>query len=350
MNVCINALDNMGSLLWANYNGTPRSFAYAPFGSSSVRSVNDSLLPGFNGERLDPLGQSYHLGNGYRTYRPTLMRFNVPDGWSPFGPGGLNQYTYCQGDPINRADPSGHMSSGTIGGIVGAILGIVGAGFAIWTFGASIAAIGALETLSDLTAGLAVETLASASGLAAAATGIASSATSTANPSLSRKLGFAAQGLGIISFVTGAVDAIHAKVTGRSASFDLSHDGDNQRPWYKLPREPVNNQVWLSDDIIGWDSMENGKSVFNICGHGALDVDDVSGNRRSRMYFNDTAPPQDAFHIWEAFVGEDVDFSKYDHINIFSCYSANGGPQSFAQDIADLTGKAVTGYRAIHPS
>jgi len=30
--------------------------------------------------------------------------------WSPFGGGGLNAYMYCVGDPVNRADPTGHIT------------------------------------------------------------------------------------------------------------------------------------------------------------------------------------------------------------------------------------------------
>jgi RHS repeat-associated protein len=44
------------------------------------------LLPGFNGNRADPVSGSY-LGNGYRAYNPVLMRFNCPDSLSPFGAG-----------------------------------------------------------------------------------------------------------------------------------------------------------------------------------------------------------------------------------------------------------------------
>jgi hypothetical protein len=52
------------------------------------------------------------LGNGYRAYNPTLMRFHSPDSWSPFGGGGLNAYTYCVGDPVNFSDPTGHRGVG----------------------------------------------------------------------------------------------------------------------------------------------------------------------------------------------------------------------------------------------
>ncbi|MCY1433952.1 hypothetical protein D9M71_499940 [compost metagenome] len=37
------------------------------------------------------------------------MRFNSPDSWSPFGKGGVNAYAYCEGDPRNRVDPTGHV-------------------------------------------------------------------------------------------------------------------------------------------------------------------------------------------------------------------------------------------------
>ncbi|WP_256365330.1 RHS repeat-associated core domain-containing protein [Pseudomonas sp. PDM25] len=67
----------------------------------------DSVL-GFNGESIDPVMAGYHLGNGYRTYIPSLRRFTSPDGMSPFQAGGINSYGYCEGDPINKIDPSGH--------------------------------------------------------------------------------------------------------------------------------------------------------------------------------------------------------------------------------------------------
>lgn len=62
---------------------------------------------GFNGERKEEVLQGYALGNGYRFYCPALMRFFSPDVLSPFGKGGVNTYSYCQGDPVNRLDPTG---------------------------------------------------------------------------------------------------------------------------------------------------------------------------------------------------------------------------------------------------
>ncbi|EJL88515.1 RHS repeat-associated core domain protein containing protein [Herbaspirillum sp. CF444] len=97
------------------------------------------MAVGYNGQRQDPLSGTYHLGNGYRAYNPVLMRFNCPDSWSPFGAGGINPYAYCAGDPINQADPSGHMSTGQW---IGLGLGLVaGIALSIATEGAALPAV-----------------------------------------------------------------------------------------------------------------------------------------------------------------------------------------------------------------
>lgn len=67
----------------------------------------------------DSVSYAYALGNGYRHYLPWMARFATPDQLSPFGAGGPNPYAYCTGDPINRSDPSGHIS---VWGIISDVL------------------------------------------------------------------------------------------------------------------------------------------------------------------------------------------------------------------------------------
>lgn len=66
---------------------------------------------GFAGDYRDSVTLGYMLGNGYRVHLPWLSRNNKRDDLSPFGPGGINHYAYCMGDPVNHTDPSGHMVS-----------------------------------------------------------------------------------------------------------------------------------------------------------------------------------------------------------------------------------------------
>ncbi|WP_085614505.1 MULTISPECIES: RHS repeat-associated core domain-containing protein [unclassified Pseudomonas] len=76
-----------------------------------LRAMSGAAL-GFNGELIDRLLLAYALGNGHRFYSPRLMRFCSEDALSPFGKGGVNAYCYCEGDPINRSDPSGRAGTG----------------------------------------------------------------------------------------------------------------------------------------------------------------------------------------------------------------------------------------------
>jgi RHS repeat-associated protein len=65
----------------------------------------------FTGAHWDRVLPAYVLGNGYRSYLPSLMRFSAPDLLSPFDAGGIHPYVYCGDDPVNRQDPSGRFPS-----------------------------------------------------------------------------------------------------------------------------------------------------------------------------------------------------------------------------------------------
>jgi RHS repeat-associated protein len=116
-------------------------------------------LAGFNGQRPDPVSGHSHLGNGYRAYTPVLGRFTAPDSMSPFGAGGINPYAYCIGDPVNRADPSGHFSLGqglgtALGLVGGFVLGVLTEGMALPVVAsllANMAGDAAIGALSELT-------------------------------------------------------------------------------------------------------------------------------------------------------------------------------------------------------
>jgi RHS repeat-associated protein len=84
--------------------GVFQGFAYSPYG---WRLSSVDTAAGFNGQCLEPATGGYLLGNGHRLYNPVLMRFTRPDALSPFGKGGVNAYAYCEGDPVNRTDPTG---------------------------------------------------------------------------------------------------------------------------------------------------------------------------------------------------------------------------------------------------
>jgi len=102
------ATDNKNSVLAEIDGGKLNPVAYSAYGQQSAQEGVATGL-GFNGALRERQVGWYLLGNGYRAYNPTLMRFHSPDSWSPFGGGGLNAYMYCVGDPVNFSDPTGHM-------------------------------------------------------------------------------------------------------------------------------------------------------------------------------------------------------------------------------------------------
>lgn len=199
----LTAGDKNDSLLWSEEAGTTAEgelHVWSPYGSGKT----SDRLPGFNGERVDPVSGTYHLGNGYRAYNPVLMRFNCPDSLSPFGAGGINPYAYCAGDPINHTDPSGHISGSAIAGIA---LGTISLVFGIATLGSSIAAGGAVIA---------------ALGIVSDVTGIASAATEDSHPEASSALGWVSLATGFAGIAVGIGNWGTKKVFGKNGSYNLS--------------------------------------------------------------------------------------------------------------------------------
>lgn len=100
--------DSAMSVLGLITTNTSSGLAYTPYGYLAA-SIAGAWV-GFTGHYRDLALNGYLLGNGTRLYSPSLMRFDSADKLSPFGKGGGHGYSYCQGDPINRDDPSGGVS------------------------------------------------------------------------------------------------------------------------------------------------------------------------------------------------------------------------------------------------
>jgi RHS repeat-associated protein len=129
--------DAKGSVVATSDASGLHARGYAPYGYAPKNAALSAL--GYNGEYTDPVTGDYHLGNGYRAFSPTVMRFTAPDSWAPFGSGGLNTYAYCSGNPINASDPSGHMAKWldyTLMGlaIAGAAVGVFEGGMSFYLF------------------------------------------------------------------------------------------------------------------------------------------------------------------------------------------------------------------------
>jgi|GEM_PF-2336149 len=208
VSLLVNDRMNSPQLSRSNVRGVS-THRYSPFGAAQPADAADSM-PGFNGQRRDPVSHSYHLGNGYRAYNPILMRFNCPDSLSPFGAGGINPYTYCLGDPVNRADPSGHISWQAGLGIGLGILGIIAtagaASMGIAAAGGIGAALSAASGTSLIMGGV---------GVVADATAIASGAVEDVNPQASSVLGWVSMTAGIAGMAAGVGAVFTAK--GRKA-------------------------------------------------------------------------------------------------------------------------------------
>lgn len=101
------ATDTNGSPLAQHASTQFQAFSYTAYGYD----LPDTSVPRLLGFNAQPraLPDIYLLGNGYRCFNTTLMRFTSPDSLSPFDAGGFNAYVYCAADPINHTDPSGHV-------------------------------------------------------------------------------------------------------------------------------------------------------------------------------------------------------------------------------------------------
>ncbi len=117
-------------------------YNYDAYGNHEIISENINVLQSYTNEQIMEMNPIRYKGYYYdvetqlylvssRYYSPELCRFISPDSVDYLDPSsinGLNLYAYCNNDPINYADPSGHVAISiglllAIGGIVGAVIG-----------------------------------------------------------------------------------------------------------------------------------------------------------------------------------------------------------------------------------
>ena len=113
-------------------------YSYDAFGNCTVTDSTNSHLANYNpiryrGYYLDSETGWYYLNARY--YSPEWRRFISPDDTTYLDsetPNGLNLYCYCNNDPVNFVDPSGHFGILAIIGIVGTAI-VLGGGTQILT-------------------------------------------------------------------------------------------------------------------------------------------------------------------------------------------------------------------------
>lgn len=230
-----------------------RRQAFTPFGHHHIQEgVNG--LPGFNGERPDPLTGHYHLGKGHRAYNPHLMRFNSPDQLSPFDAGGLNAYAYCAADPVNRSDPSGRASINDILIAGLGVIGVLGGGLGLY---ATLKAARAMKTAKLSTAvaakvaGSALTISGGVLGVARLSMGAAGENTGKSGMVIASTI-LALSGLGLSAFGTrlGVVNARRQKNLSNFKTISNSNvsSSGSSTPTADIP---------LSSSSSGWDTSSN---------------------------------------------------------------------------------------------
>ncbi|MGA5657825.1 RHS repeat-associated core domain-containing protein [Rahnella contaminans] len=343
MTLQLTGTDSRGSMCQVLSNGVLQPFSYSPFGATASRTGEATAsVPGFNGERADPLTGVTHLGNGYRAYSPTLQRFTCPDSESPFGIGGINPYAYCSNDPINQSDPSGHGPLMWL--IEGVIWGAAKLGKQLALSEAAAAAVSTTETV-----------IWGVSATASLATGIASKETSSSNPEVSAKLGWASLGLGIaaatfgIPKIVGRIKKMQKPKLNLAKNLHIKSLDKDAIQVQRLKTQTMGGDIKMlySEDNISlnnpyhifMDTYKNNPRV-NVVGHGATGVIDESFSAISMGAGKYLSPSDVALSIIQHTFGD----CNFKNIRLISCYSAEGCHHSFAQKLANLTGVPVKGY------
>lgn len=343
--------DAQRSVILAQQDGATRACAYSPYGH---RPASDDALSalGYNGERVDPVSGAYHLGNGYRAYNPVLMRFNAPDSLSPFGAGGINPYAYCVGDPINRGDPSGHLSWQAWLGIG---LGIVGIVATVATFGVAAAPLLATEGVAAAaTAGISAVGVVGGLGLAADVTAIVGGALESASPTASAILGWSSLAFGLPGMITGAASLVRA--AGRLLPAAGEAAGETARVVHGVQTE--------TDHLVTLGGEARNFRHYNEAGTGGIglfeDSPTIGRTQGRRLNVVSHGIPgmlrvQTANSTWTSLTAPSLarllersvpDLAQYDSVRVIACSSATPTESgaTLGQGLANLLRRDVEAY------
>lgn len=258
-------------------------------------SVPTASIIGFNGQLFDSVSGTYLLGNGYRAYSPTMRAFYSPDNLSPFGAGGVSRYQYCNLNPVNYTDPSGHSVVGT--------------------------AIGIIALLSTVTAVVSV-------GLE-----IGRQAHSESDPEYSAYLRELAEGFGTASVVLG----VAAGFAGIARARYVAARAVARRGAWKTWGGNVTNLVPVDDGMYLFDDIYQSKLRLNVLAHGS------HGPQGPLMYNAQRALSPEELAVF--LTRNNANISQYENIRLLSCWSGFGGGNSFASRFSVITGKTVKGYK-----
>ncbi|MCG7500083.1 hypothetical protein MHO82_24775 [Vibrio sp. Of7-15] len=215
-----------GTVIASHDGNATNNTAYTPYGAAQLTSQT-----GFNGEILDKTTNAYFLGNGTRLYLPNLGLFSSPDSMTPFSGGGINPYFYCNGDPINLSDPTGHFSTEAdlalnVVCFMGDLLALILAPFT----GGSSAAIA--MGMSAAALGLISDTL----GIAADSMSIKDEKNHTDHSDKIQRLGLASGIFGVASIAVGAGDGIYKANKARQGN-KFAKKADKAMGLFKLNKE-----------------------------------------------------------------------------------------------------------------
>lgn len=308
------------------------NIVYAPHGHRAGalprRTIPLAQL-GFNGEVIDTDSDLYLLGPRlHRPYSPRLGLFIAPDTMSPFLDGGLNGLAYCEGDPINRADPTGNFWKWIMVGIA-----VVAA---VASFG-SMAVIG---VTASAVIGAAISTAAAAVEVAAA----------VVKDELAQEvLGYVGIGLtaaGVVSAIP-AVAKAGTRLASKGRQFlqrlgstrpqTLADKGSRTalKAWPMSTSSTASQSSGFVDGPwpLGKASMAMEEYIDVVQAHGARFLTGAKGNVSGGKL---------ASQIRKA-VGRDHVFQR---VELQSCRSAFGGKYaSQAQRVADKLGAPTTGFQ-----